>query len=246
MSTVTAPSERSTDPDGDQRVVLDGIDWRGYCTFLKIRGERSVPKAVYLDGSLYLVSPSLAHESLDRRLDWLVKALVEELDIPCIVSGSTTLRRKAKRGGVEGDQSYYFTNLARIRGKKQINLRVDPPPDLAVEAVVSHDAEEAIEVYRRIKVPEVWICDHHQLTILRLGKKRRYSSASTSLAFPTLTAEGIHSWVTRTQDEDDRAWAKALRRWIVEELAPRHRVWIQQNPASPGQQGEQVSKPEHD
>ena len=54
--------------------------------------------------------------------------LVGELEIPCVMAGSTTFRRRAKRGGVEGDQTYYLANLDRIRGKKKISLKVDPPP----------------------------------------------------------------------------------------------------------------------
>ena len=74
-------------------------------------------------------------------------------------AGSTTFRRRAKRGGVEGDQTLLSGQLDRIRGKKKISLKIDPPPDLAIEVVVTHEADEAVEVYRRFRVPEVWICD---------------------------------------------------------------------------------------
>jgi Uma2 family endonuclease len=237
MSTVNAPPERTIEPSGDQRVVFWNIGWEGYSTLLKLRREHSVPKMVYLDESLYLVSPSLLHENLKERLGLLVPEVMAALGIRCILAGSTTVRRRSKRGGVEGDLSYYLTNLARIRGKRKINLRVDPPPDLAIEVVVSHDADEAIEVYRRFKVPELWICDQGQLTILRLGDDGQYTAVERSLALPTLAASEVHAWVTRTEDEDDIAWLMALRRWVAEVLVPRHRNRPEEGLPSSGRQG---------
>ena len=118
---------------------------------------------VYLDGTVWLMSPAFPHERLRKRLGWVVEVIVEELDIPCIAAASTTFRRRAKRGGVEGDQTYYLANEERVRGKDKLHLKTDPPPDLAIEAVHSHDADAAIEVYRRFKVPEVWVCDEDEM-----------------------------------------------------------------------------------
>ena len=217
--TTPAPS---IEGDGDQCVVLRNIGWKGYTTLLKVRGERSIPRMVYLDGSLLLLSPSFFHERLKELLGCFIMTLVGELEIPCVMAGSTTFRRRAKRGGVEGDQTYYLANLDRIRGKKKISLKVDPPPDLAIEVVASHDADDAVEVYRRFRVPEVWICDENQLTILVLQKNGRYVPAERGHAFSFLTASETHSWFSRSQDSSDTAWIIELRRWIAEVLAPRY------------------------
>ena len=181
MTTATATTDRITEADGDQCVEFRDIDWKGYSTFLKVRGERSIPRMIYLDGSLFLMSPSFSHEYLTERFGWLVLVLVEELDMPCVPSRSTTLRRRAKRGGVEGDLSYYLANESRVRGKKQINLKIDPPPDLAVEVVLTHGADAALEVYRRVKVPEVWVYDE-ELTILSLQPDGRYAATARSVS----------------------------------------------------------------
>jgi Uma2 family endonuclease len=216
--------------DGDQCVVLRDIGWKGYTTLLKVRGERSIPRMVYLDGSLLLLSPSYFHGRLKELLGCFIMTLVAELEIPSVMAGSTTFRRRAKRGGVEGDQTYYLANLDRIRGKKKISLKVDPPPDLAIEVVVSHDADDAVEVYRRFRVPEVWICDENQLTILVLQPDGQYVPSERSHAFGFLTASETHSWVSRSQDSSDTAWIIDLRRWIAEVLAPRYQE--QKKPAA--------------
>src|SRR5271157_2925541 len=84
MSTAIAPPARTTEIDGDQCVVLRDIGWKGYTTLLRVRGERSIPRMVYLDGNLSLMSPSFTHEYLEERLGILVREVVVGLVIPCI------------------------------------------------------------------------------------------------------------------------------------------------------------------
>jgi len=176
---------------------------------------------VYLDGELQLVSPSYVHERLSQRLGIFVMEVVVGFKVPCIMAGSTTFRRRKKRGGVEGDQIYYLGNAALILGKKKINLRTDPPPDLAIEAVHTHDAQAAVEVYRRLRVPEVWVGDEETLRILVLRENGCYATAESSAAFPTLKAAEIFDWVTRPETASDTEWIEELRRWVRDTLVRR-------------------------
>jgi Uma2 family endonuclease len=238
MTTATATTDRITEADGDQCVVFRDVDWKGYSTLLKVRGERPVPRMIYIDGSLFLVAPSFSHEYLTERLGWLVLVLVEELDMPCIPSRSTTLRRRARRGGVEGDLSYYLGNESRVRGKKRIDLKIDPPPDLAVEVVRTHQADAALEVYRRIRVPEVWVYDKEQ-TILAIEPDGRYAKTGRSVAFPVIEAGEIAAWIQKTRNQSETAWVKELRRWVVSVIIPRYRQHIAEQEARRAQQTDQ-------
>ena len=56
-----------------------------------------------------------------------------------------------------------------------------------MEAVYLHDADTAIEVYRRFKVPEVWACDEARLVILVLQSNGSYAESATNPAFPFLS-----------------------------------------------------------
>jgi Uma2 family endonuclease len=217
----TATTSPSREAIGDQCVEFPAIGWKGYCTLLRLRGERRMPRMIYLDGTVWLMSPTFPHERLKGRLGWFVQVVVEEFRIPCVQSGSTTFRRKAKKGGVEGDQTYYFANEAKVRGKSKLHLKTDPPPDLAVEAVYSHDADAAIEVYRRFKVPEVWVCDEYGMVILVLQANGQYAESATSLAFPFLSAAEIYDWMRRPQDISDTEWVIQLRAWVKETVKPR-------------------------
>jgi Uma2 family endonuclease len=223
MSMATVTERRIRDDESDQCVAFRNIGWKGYRMLSRLRGEGSRPRMVYLDGTVWLMSPAFPHERLSKRLGWIVEVIAEELEVPCIASGSTTFRRRAKRGGVEGDQSYYLANEERVRGKDKIDLRTDPPPDLAIEAVHSHDADRAIEVYRRLNVPEVWVCDEDELVILVLQPNGRYARSTTSASFPFVTAAEIYDWVRRPQTEPDSQWMKRFRTWVKRTLKPRAR-----------------------
>jgi Uma2 family endonuclease len=221
MATVTTENARDTDVQGDQCVVMHGIGWDGYAKVLRARGEQTNPRMVYLDGNLYLMSPAYEHEDLAEALGIFVHEVVTGLRIKHARMGSTTFRRKKKNGGVEGDKAYYLANAPRVRGKKKLNLRTDPPPDLVIEAVHTHDADAAVEVWRRFGVPEIWVEDGEGLTILSLQPDSQYVHVKSSIAFPFLSAAEIHDWVTRPRPDQDTTWSLDLRAWIAESLAPR-------------------------
>ena len=55
--------------------------------------------------------------------------------------GSATFKKRTLRRGTEADECYYIQHEKQARGKKQIDLRRDPRPDLVLEADISHHAE---------------------------------------------------------------------------------------------------------
>ncbi len=222
LSMATATIE-TIETGQDQCVALRALAWKDYSTLLRLRGERAVPKIVYLDGTVWLMSPSFPRERLKNRLGQFVTEVVVGLEIPCMMAGSTTLRRRAKRGGVEGDHTYYPENAERVRGKDKIQLKIDPPPDLAIEAVYLHEADAAVEVYRRLKVPEFWVCDETRLVILVLQSNGSYAKSASSAAFPFLAGSEVFEWVSQPQAVSDTDWIKDLRYWVRRTLKPRVR-----------------------
>ena len=76
MSMATAIEKPIREAEGDQCVAIRDIGWKGYCTLLRLRGERSMPRMVYLDGTVWLMSPSFPHERLKTRLGHFVTEVV--------------------------------------------------------------------------------------------------------------------------------------------------------------------------
>ena len=76
--------------------------------------------------------------------------LAEEFEIESRAFGSTTYKRKNLRRGFEPDSCFYFKNERRMRGKKRLNLAVDPPPELVVEIDISSSESEKASTLRRV------------------------------------------------------------------------------------------------
>jgi Uma2 family endonuclease len=75
---------------------------------------------------------------LKRFLGRLVEALAEELEIDIASFGSMTCRRQGLKRGFAPDESYWIANEPHVRGQDNIDLEVNPPPDLALEIEISH------------------------------------------------------------------------------------------------------------
>ena len=216
----------SESPRGDQRVELVGIGWEGYLALLEIQWKRSRPQVIYSHGDAQLVSPSNIHERLGRRLGLFVMTVVVELDIPCEATGGTTFHRHDLDAGVQPDESYYLANhrlIAAKNGREDICLDVAPPPDLVIEVVHTHPATKALEILRRLGVPEVWVCAKDGLRFLASGRDGQYSESEESSSFPFLTSAEVFNWVARQGSASTTQWIQELRRWVQDVVVPRVR-----------------------
>ena len=98
---------------------------------------------------------STKHERPNRTLALLVEILAEELNMDVQRLGSTTFTREDLDKGFEPDSCFYIQNEARVRGKEEIDLAVDPPPDLVIEIDITSPSLNKFPIYARIGVPEV-------------------------------------------------------------------------------------------
>ncbi len=215
-----APPDLVESVDADQVVELRGIGWTGYKAVSRLRRGRSRPKLIYLDGDLTLVSPGQPHERLNVQVGTFLYEVLTTLRIHFFRLGQTTWRRRRKDAAVEGDQTFYITNEYLVRGRK-VDLQVDPPPDLAIEVVYSHKATRALEVYERLGVPEIWVCEENRVTILVRQENGEYKEVDRSLCLPFLTAAEILAQVQQPEGMAELEWIDGVRRWVREVLVPR-------------------------
>jgi len=159
----------------DQRVRLTGVAWGDYQRLLDLRGERAVPRLTYLAGELELMSPSVYHESMKKRLARLVEDYARLCDIIVEGFGSWTLHNEEQERGAEADECYVMGPLS------------DTPtlPDFAIEVVWTRGGIDKLEVYRGLGVPEVWVWQEGRLRFYTLGDDG-YQSAVRSRFLPGL------------------------------------------------------------
>jgi Uma2 family endonuclease len=198
--------------------VLYGIDWRTYRRLLRAFAGRRF-RLTYDRGALEIMSPLLDHERRAYLLGRFIDVLTEELRIPCRAGGSVTLRRRKKQRGLEPDNCYWIANAVRLVGKSILDLRVDPPPDLAIEVDVTSRSLDRMSIYAALGVPEVWRLSTAGLTfnVLQGGA---YQVQANSLAFPRLTAANLVPFLTQSSQTDDTTLARQFRDWMRRVLVP--------------------------
>jgi Uma2 family endonuclease len=209
-----------------QGTVLQGIAWK---TYLRLRDNphNYHTRMSYLDGTLILMSPEYIHDHNDRRLAMVVDMVAWVHRIPHQGTASTTLRRKGDRprkgSGKEPDYGFYFRdNDLRMRHKEQIDLDVDPPPDLAIEVDHKADSSRALKLYARLGVPELWRYKPKTKT-LWFGRLAgvAYESIDRSFNLPRLTP----ALVVRALEEADRLGELEWKDWLL--------AWARDLPEAP-------------
>ncbi len=198
------PSER------EARVVLRGVSWSTYEALL---ADVDAPgsRITYDRGDLEIMSPSDEHERFKRLIGRLIETLTEESEIPIRSSGSTTFRSEPKRRGFEPDESYYIANESRVRGRDEIDLAVDPPPDLVVEVEITRSVIDRMPLYAALGVPEVWRYDGRSLQVVQLQPNGSYARKEESAAFPFLPLAELERFLGERNATDETTWIRAFR-----------------------------------
>ena len=114
-------------------------------------------RAAYLDGELELTSPARPHEHWKKLTARLIEAFGDARGLQLNAFGSETHKKKARRAGLEPDESY-------VVGPEK------PIPDLALEVVYRSGGIDKLEIYRRLGVPEVWFWIDSRLHVYRLAR----------------------------------------------------------------------------
>ncbi len=200
-----------------QHVVLQNIDWEKFEQILTELGdERNSPKLSYNKGNLQLTSPLAIHEFDKRIIGVLVEIILESLDIEFNALGSITLKNTKVHKGVEPDECFYIQNELKVRGKEKIDLNQDPPPDLAIEIDITSQTE--VEIYEKLKVPELWIFNGQALQIFILTDEY-YQLCQSSLQFPQFAIKQlIPEYLEKAKIEGRNKAVKALRQLVIQQL----------------------------
>jgi Uma2 family endonuclease len=208
-----------TKAPGDQRIVLHNVSWDTYERLLDERGDSRVPRLAYDRGELEIMSPPLEHESVAYFSALLVAVLAEEMGVNAYGVGSTTYNRGDLGRGFEPDASFYIRNEARIRGKRRIDLEVDPPPDLVIEVDITSPSLDKFPIYARLGVHEVWRYDGARTTIFAL-EEGEYVEAGESVALPPLTSDVLTRFVQESTSLGSTDWLRRVREWAREPAGP--------------------------
>ena len=159
-------------PTEEKWVTLYGISWDKFKAIeTQLEGNRDV-RLSYLSEVLEIMSPiGEEHEYIKRTLGLLLEAYMREKGIRFYALGGFTLEAPGYASGTP-DDSYSI-------GTKQ------DVPDIVIEVIVTSGTINRRELFKPMKIPEIWFWKSNQLRVFHL-KDGDYEEVSRSTFFPDL------------------------------------------------------------
>jgi len=208
--TVALDTDRISSPGAV--ITFDHLSWEDY-ELLRHETEGRNIRITYDRGRTVLLSPLPIHEKIKRLAGRLIETATYDLDIPVSSFGSTTWKRQDMAKGLEADECYYIQNEPLVHGRGDIDLKQDPPPDLAVEIDITHVPIDRPSVYAALGVRELWRSDGERFTFLRRTTSNTYEAIPASDALPLLTPQIVDRFIPLLL-ADENAGLRAFRDWL--------------------------------
>lgn len=198
-------------------VQVQNISWQMFETILSELGEGYAARLAYNNEILEIKMPLPGYEFDKEIIGDLLKALLEELNIDFISLGSTTFKRQNMQNGIEHDQCFYIQNEATIRGKREIDLNIDPPPDLAVEIDNTSNSRLRFNSYQGLGVSKLWRYSGEVLYI-NLLQQGKYIQSSISRNPKIGIIEVILQFIEMSKTTGRNSTLRSFRNWVREQL----------------------------
>lgn len=160
------------------------------------------------------MSPLRQHENIGRLIGRLVETYTEVLGIEIQSVASTTFKRKDLQKAFEADESYYIQHAEQIRPKEEIDLTIDPPPDLVIEIEITSSAIQKLKLFAAMGVPEVWRHDGERLQMYAF-QENQYQSIDNSRSLPGLNPTIINAFLSRRFESGETALIREFRNSLM-------------------------------
>jgi Uma2 family endonuclease len=145
----------TSEQDQDQRLVYSGITWEQFkliqAGFVNSTGIR----LFYYKGTIEILMPGRAHESVSRFIGFLISLFCLENNIEFEPTGSMTQQREGEVS-VEPDESYCFGASKNT-------------PDLVIEVIFTSGSPKKLQRYQPLQIPEVWFWQNGVFSLYRLN-----------------------------------------------------------------------------
>ena len=201
-----------------QYIVLESVTWETYQALLKDLGDHRASRLAYDQEILEIVMPSELHEIINRLLALLVTTLTDELNMKIKNYGSTTLDREDLARGVEPDSCFYIKQVDNILGRRKLNIKTDPPPDLAIEVNITSSSRRRFSIYLELKIPEVWHYTKQRGVLIYQLKGSEYIECEFSPTFTMVSGAILMQFLQMAETEDDNGVIRALRQWLRNQI----------------------------
>ena len=193
----------------ETRTRIENVRWDTYVALADDR-RGNIPRMTFDNGVLELMSPRRQHENIGRLLGRIVETFTEVSGIEIQSVASTTFRRPDLQRAFEADESYYIQHAEQIRPKEEVDLTVDPPPDLVIEVELTSSAISKLQLFAAMGIPEVWRHNGESLTMFRLADDN-YVRISESEQITGLTTAMADSLLSKRFEMGENALIRTFR-----------------------------------
>jgi Uma2 family endonuclease len=201
----------------DESMVLYDVPWSLYCWLRDLRSNRA-KRMLYLEGELHIVSPTRRHERYSRVVGLFINYWAIHHQVPLMGAGSTTYRRKDLKTGLEPDQCFYIERLKQVRPDSEVDLSVEPMPDLVIEVDVTRVSRRKLEKYAEFGVPEVWVWRKEIRVLVLEGET--YQEQAESRVLPGFPITEVTRLLNRPSMLDETTLAREFLALIQEGKQP--------------------------
>lgn len=199
----------------ENRVILNHLSWETFQQMLLELGETRSSRLAYDQGMLEIMTPLGEHEHSKCLIDDFVRIMADELDLNIKKMGSLTLKKEGIKKGVEPDACYSLKNEPLVRHKQDIQLDVDPAPDLVLEIDMSSSSLNKFPIYAALGIAEIWRYNGRELISLILNhENQNYKISPYSLAFPWLELAQIPPFIQQSLRDGETKTLKDFRLWV--------------------------------
>ncbi|HEY3965571.1 MAG TPA: Uma2 family endonuclease [Planctomycetaceae bacterium] len=183
--------------------------------YVKLRDDDEYrhTRMTYDRGDLELMSPSKLHERVGYLIGRAVDVFTMKRKIAIQSCRTTTFRREDLLRGLEPDNCYYVQNESVVRSRDEVDLTIDPPPDLAIEVDVTRRVINRPAIYAALRVPELWRWHDDRLQILVLRRSGEYAKASKSLALPGFPIDRLVEMIDQRTLFDETTLLRKFEVW---------------------------------
>jgi Uma2 family endonuclease len=193
--------------------VIVNASWDTYTRLLLERGHQHSARLSYGDGQLEISTIQPRREWIKRLIERIIDTVAEAARIHVAPIGMTTLKRADLFKGAEPDSAYYIRPPRGRRMQPELDLLVDPPPDLIVEVDITSDSMPKASLYAALGIREWWKFEGAALRILTLGPDG-YRQQDSSPLLPPVTARAIESFLATAEEMESFEWTASIRDWV--------------------------------
>ena len=112
----------------------------------------------------------------------------------------------------------YIQTEPTVRGRQELDLETDPPPDLAIEIDITSSSVNKFGIYLALGVRELWRYNGRDLKFYQRSEDQ-YVECDFSTAFSLVSVTEMSRFIEQSKTIGEIALLKSFRAWVRDKIA---------------------------